>query len=93
MSSLLPQDAGTDVSSSVTRLPTHLRFTDLVAANIARNWTTLGRLIEDEGFPPGKMLGRNTRVWTLESVTDWLAARPIERKATPRRRHYRKQAV
>jgi hypothetical protein len=28
-----------------------------------RNWPTLLRLIDEEGFPPGAMLGRNTRAW------------------------------
>ncbi len=91
MSSLLPEHAGTDASSPVRLLPTQLRYSDLTAAKIVNNWTTLGRLIEDEGFPPGKMLGRNTRTWNLDAVVAWLASRPIERKITPRRRNYRKQ--
>jgi predicted DNA-binding transcriptional regulator AlpA len=32
------------------------------------------RLIDEEGFPPGAMLGRNTRAWALDEVEAWLAA-------------------
>ena len=72
-------------------LPTHLRFADLKAAKLVFNWTTLMRLIERESFPPGRMLGRNTRVWTFGEVESWLAARPVERKVTPRRRRDQKK--
>jgi predicted DNA-binding transcriptional regulator AlpA len=44
------------------------------------------RLIDEEGFPPGAMLGRNTRAWALDEVEAWLAARPTARKAVPRRK-------
>jgi hypothetical protein len=65
------------------RLPTFVRFADLVDANIVRNWQTLFRLIDEEGFPRGVMLGKNTRAWPLEDVEYWLAARPTARKAVP----------
>jgi predicted DNA-binding transcriptional regulator AlpA len=67
-------------------LPTYLRFADLKAAKLIFSWATLMRLIDREGFPIGRMLGRNTRVWTIDEIESWLAARPTERKVTPRRR-------
>src|SRR2546428_320741 len=43
--------------------PVFCRFDDLVAAGIVANRTTLLRLIDDENFPPGTMIGLNTRAW------------------------------
>lgn len=40
-----------------------LRFRDLKNRNLVNNYVTLARWIEREGFPPGLMLGPNTRVW------------------------------
>jgi predicted DNA-binding transcriptional regulator AlpA len=54
-----------------------LRFRDLKARNICANHTTLLRWIAREGFPPGRLLGPNTRVWSEEEVNAWLASRPI----------------
>jgi hypothetical protein len=62
-------------------LPTYVRYADLVAAGIVANWTTLLRLIDDEGFPPGTMIGPNTRAWRVDEVEAWLASRPTARKA------------
>ena len=73
-----------DDAAASQRLPIYLRFDDLVAANIVRNWTTLKRLLDEDGFPPGVMLGRNTRAWSLAAVAAWLAARPMARKPVPR---------
>jgi predicted DNA-binding transcriptional regulator AlpA len=58
----------------------YLRFADLKARGIVNNWPTLKRWIEREGFPPGIKLGRNTRAWTEDSVTEWLANRPSWKK-------------
>ena len=60
-----------------------IRFNDLVAAGIVGNWPTLGRLIDDEGFPVGILLGKNTRAWPVDEVEAWLAARPTGRKDPP----------
>lgn len=38
-----------------------LRFRDLQTRNIVKNWVTLQRWIEREGFPAGLLLGPNTR--------------------------------
>ncbi len=39
----------------------YLRFNDLKAREIVRNRTTLARWIKKYGFPPGVLLGPNTR--------------------------------
>jgi Prophage CP4-57 regulatory protein (AlpA) len=72
-----------DEDAAAQRLPIYVRFHDLVGANIVRNWPTLLRLIDEEGFPPGVMLGRNTRAWALDEVEAWLATRPTARKTVP----------
>ena len=64
-------------------LPIFLRFKNLVAANIVGSWTQLLRMIEDDGFPVGIMLGANTRVWRLDAVQTWLDSRPTARKIPP----------
>jgi hypothetical protein len=64
-------------------LPTFVRYSDLVAAGIVANWTTLLRLIDDEGFPAGVMIGPNTRAWRADEVDRWLAERPSARKSVP----------
>jgi len=52
-------------------LKKHLRFEDLKALGIVRNRTTLGRWIRSNGFPPGKMVGPNTRIWTDAEIAAW----------------------
>ena len=81
------QQCAPDSRPGDTRLTTFVRFRDLVDANIVRNWPTLLRLIDEDGFPPGVMLGRNTRAWALDEVEAWLAARPTAKKVV----HGRKQ--
>jgi predicted DNA-binding transcriptional regulator AlpA len=58
-----------------------LRFRDLKARGIVGNWQTLQRWIQFRGFPPGRLLGANSRVWTEQEVEDWIAQAPISRKA------------
>jgi predicted DNA-binding transcriptional regulator AlpA len=57
-------------------MPSLLRFRDLKDRRIVSNHVTLGRWIEKEGFPPGMMLGPNTRVWREADIEAWLASRP-----------------
>jgi hypothetical protein len=59
------------------RLTIYVRFTDLVDARIVRNWATLQRLIREEGFPTGIMIGAHTRAWPLREVESWRARRPV----------------
>jgi predicted DNA-binding transcriptional regulator AlpA len=64
-------------------LPVFYRFKDLVAAGLVNNRTTLLRLIDKQGFPPGTMIGGNTRVWRVTDIETWLASRPTARKVLP----------
>jgi hypothetical protein len=64
-------------------LPVFYRFNDLVAAGIVQNRTMLLRLIDNENFPPGVMIGRNTRAWRVTDIETWIASRPTARKVTP----------
>ena len=58
----------------------YLRYTDLVDRQIVNNRTTLARWIRDNGFPPGVLLGPNTRAWPVDQVDTWLEARAAERE-------------
>ena len=58
-----------------------LRFRDLKDRGIVSNHVTLKRWIEWEGFPPGRLLGPNTRVWREFEIEAWLDSRPTERVA------------
>jgi predicted DNA-binding transcriptional regulator AlpA len=71
-----------------------VRFKDLKKAGYVQNWPTLLRLIDEDGFPSGFMLGRNTRAWVLRDVEAWIAARPTARKIiAPRRGAIEAQAA
>ena len=59
-----------------------LRFSDLEQRKIVPNRTTRKRWEETEGFPPGRLLGPATRVWTEEEIAEWLASRPQENETT-----------
>ena len=70
----------------MTNLEPHCRFDDLQRARIAESWQQLKRLQEFEDFPLGRLLGPNSRVWTVNEVKQWLATRPTERKVIPPRK-------
>jgi hypothetical protein len=53
-----------------------LRFKDLRERGIINNWPMLKRRIERDGFPVGRMVGPNTRVWIEEEVEKWIKSRP-----------------
>jgi predicted DNA-binding transcriptional regulator AlpA len=55
-----------------------LRFRDLKQRKIVNNPVTLNRWIRQEGFPPGFMLGPNTRVWREADIDAWIDSRPVE---------------
>jgi hypothetical protein len=59
-------------------LPVLLRFRDLKHVGI-RNWPSLKRRVEKDGFPAGRYIG-GSRVWTEEEVLTWFNSRP---KADP----------
>ncbi len=54
-----------------------LRFLDLQERGIARSWAQLKNL-QKNGFPLGKMLSPNCRVWSEDEVDAWLDSRPVE---------------
>jgi predicted DNA-binding transcriptional regulator AlpA len=59
----------------IPELPKLLRFKNLKELGIVRNWTTLARWINNGTFPPGQLIGPNTRVWTETELADWLASK------------------
>jgi hypothetical protein len=63
-------------------VPTQLRFCDLKARGIVRNWVTLRHWVNKRGFPPGRRVG-NTRLWDEPAVAAWLDALPTETKPWP----------
>jgi hypothetical protein len=63
----------------------YLRFKDLQQRNIVRNWTTLARLVREQGFPAGTRLGAQTRAWDEAEVEAWLESRRITSPAGPHR--------
>ena len=73
-------DRGSADDAAGHGLRRYVRFNDLVAAGIVTNWATLARLQDQEGFPLGVMLGKNTRVWPVDEVENWVARRPVARK-------------
>ena len=54
-----------------------LRFNDLKQRNIVRNWTTLARLMNQQGFPTGTRIGAQARAWEEAEVEAWLESRRI----------------
>jgi predicted DNA-binding transcriptional regulator AlpA len=57
-----------------------LRYPDLVARGVVASRMTLKRLIDVQGFPPGRLITPNSRAWTEDEVDEWIASRPIARK-------------
>ena len=52
-----------------------LRFRDLKAEGIVENYTTLNRLIREQGFPPGYRIGAQTLGWDETEIDAWLDSR------------------
>lgn len=63
-----------------------IRFRDLQERGIVPNRVTLSNWISGSGFPPGRLVGPNTRLWDEGDVAAWLESRPTEPKAVPARR-------
>ena len=55
-----------------------LRFRDLKARNIVKNWPNLKRKVKYQGFPPGRMTGPNERSWTEEEIDAYREGCPVE---------------
>ena len=59
-----------------------LRFKDLKELGIVSNRVTLARRIRDQGFPPGFLLGPNSRAWTEDEIEAHLEKlRQVEQEA------------
>lgn len=54
-----------------------VRFPVLQQRGIVKSWPMLKRRIERDGFPPGRMLGANTRAWSESEIEQWLDSRPL----------------
>jgi hypothetical protein len=63
-----------------------LRFADLKARGIVGNRTQLRRLIYNHGFPPGRLIGPNSRAYEDDKVERWLEQRPVAPKPSPKRK-------
>jgi len=63
-----------------------LRFTDLKARGIITSWAALKIAVDKRNFPPGRMAGPKTRVWTEAEVDDWVASLPSALDAKPKLR-------
>jgi predicted DNA-binding transcriptional regulator AlpA len=57
-------------------MPKWLRFRDLKTRGLVKSWPMLKRRVERDGFPPGRMLGPNTRAWTEDEVEEYENSRP-----------------
>jgi predicted DNA-binding transcriptional regulator AlpA len=62
----------------------YLRYADLEACGIVNNRVNLQNWIRKYGFPPGQMIGPNTRLWAEADVKAWLASRPTAKKPVPK---------
>jgi predicted DNA-binding transcriptional regulator AlpA len=58
---------------------------ELIEMGVAGSLPTLYRMIE-RGFPPGRMISLNRRVWTEEEIDEWFATRPTAKKIVPPRK-------
>ena len=56
---------------------TFVRFPALKKRGFVTSWTQLKQRIERDGFPPGRMIGPNTRAWTEEEIDAWAESRPV----------------
>ena len=79
-------DRASDDDDASRRLPRLVRYRDLIAAGIVTNYQTLNRLVDEYDFPAGFLISPNIRVWDLDEVEAWLAARPVSRKAVSTRK-------
>jgi hypothetical protein len=72
------QDRSDGDDADAELLPVLCRFNDLQNAGICSSWRKLRRLVEQEGFPPGKLIGARTRAWEVSEIRAWLDNRPAE---------------
>jgi hypothetical protein len=59
------------------------RYPYLVERGLVANRASLRNRILKNGFPPGRLIGPNTRAWTDEEIEAYEAGCPVAPKATP----------
>ena len=60
-------------------------YSDLVDRRIFNSRMSLKRAIDDQGFPPGRLITPNRRVWDEAEVAAWVESRPTVRKKSTRK--------
>jgi hypothetical protein len=63
---------------------TYLRYSDLKNRGLVKNRTQLKNMIDNYGFPPGRLLSPNVRAWTDEEVDNYVDNCPVEAKPVPK---------
>jgi predicted DNA-binding transcriptional regulator AlpA len=61
-----------------------IHYNDLVERGVVHSRMTLKRLIDTQGFPPGRLVTPNSRAWTESEVDQWVEGRPVARKTQAR---------
>jgi len=61
-----------------------LGFKDFNDMGLFNSPMTMKRAIDNQGFPPGRLVTPNARRWTEDEVTAWIANRPTARKTETR---------
>ena len=77
-------------------MTTLLRFRNLKDRGIVNSWPQLKRLQELHGFPLGRLLSPNVRVWTEEEIDAYIASRPVtggELRGVAKRKHDARKAA
>ena len=59
------------------------RYRDLKERGFVKSRAQLKKMIDEYGFPEGKLLSPNTRTWTDLEVISYYETRPSERKPGP----------
>ena len=58
------------------QVPQLLRHADLVARGVTTSWARTRHMQIRGNFPLGKLLGPNSRVWSVDEIVAWLDGRP-----------------
>ena len=76
-------------------LPTYIRFRDLKERGIVDSWPQLKFMIDNYGFPAGRLASPQVRIWSQDEVADYLANPPFlpaRLRGEPARRKAAKEA-
>ena len=59
-------------SSSPPPVPLRfLRKSQIIPAIVSVSSATFDRWVRDGRFPPGRLVSRGVRIWSLDELTDW----------------------